>query len=284
MRAPHGAVYSGKVSTKIYDGFMFVADPPPGAGDILALLADCREQMLKVARAECVRWLSLQAVTNHDLVGAGLRKGVPVTLLDVYSEYRRRVRHIEATRERDPVVDWTFEVSVAPHGDAWLGIPFYEKEELYAVLRCQPWWADFGYWNNTDRPDDLTDGDWDHRESVWNAVIPTGVPSHTMFGYCFISYADTCWQPSMQEFMCNIPALSERLGVIERELCLKAWCEARSAPVDSRGGTTGVVGVLMDFAKAWELQSHEVIELRSRHRPLAEGVVERHPVVEYSRG
>jgi len=31
--------------------------------------------------------------------------------------------------------------------------------------------SDFAYWNNTDRPEEITDEEWDHRRDIWNELL-----------------------------------------------------------------------------------------------------------------
>ena len=45
-----------------------------------------------------------------------------------------------------------------------------EPEYLNNLLKL-PYIKEYGYWNNTDKPDELTEEEWDQRRSDWNEVL-----------------------------------------------------------------------------------------------------------------
>lgn len=45
-----------------------------------------------------------------------------------------------------------------------------EPEYLNNLLKL-PYIKEYGYWNNTDKPDELTEEEWDERRSDWNEVL-----------------------------------------------------------------------------------------------------------------
>lgn len=57
-------------------------------------------------------------------------------------------------------------------------IPFFHQRAYDAILDAMPGVSEYAYWNNSDKPEHVTDEEWDDRASVWNAVLPgAGVPS-----------------------------------------------------------------------------------------------------------
>ncbi|MCH6469874.1 hypothetical protein [Sinomonas terrae] len=42
---------------------------------------------------------------------------------------------------------------------------------------------EYGYWNNTDRPDGLSEAEWDARREAWDRVMPSGVPVEHMLAF-----------------------------------------------------------------------------------------------------
>ena len=47
--------------------------------------------------------------------------------------------------------------------------------------------ADFSYWDCTDRPDDISEEEWDARKKAWDESIPSWVPSNDGYGYTIFS-------------------------------------------------------------------------------------------------
>lgn len=45
------------------------------------------------------------------------------------------------------------------------------KQEYYENLLKLPFIKEFGYWNNTDKPEELTDDEWKDRYQAWNTVL-----------------------------------------------------------------------------------------------------------------
>lgn len=57
-----------------------------------------------------------------------------------------------------------------------LGYVFTNNEEkYYENLLKLPFIKEFGYWNNTDKPEELTDDEWNDRYEAWNAVLDRNV-------------------------------------------------------------------------------------------------------------
>jgi hypothetical protein len=48
-------------------------------------------------------------------------------------------------------------------------IPWGEDHRM-KQLDVPGWAEEYGYWNNTDKPDDITDEEWDKRSDTWDAV------------------------------------------------------------------------------------------------------------------
>jgi hypothetical protein len=51
-------------------------------------------------------------------------------------------------------------------------------QEAYDLVKNLPGAAEYGYWNNTDRPDHVTEQQWLEREAFWNRVFPNAGPIH----------------------------------------------------------------------------------------------------------
>lgn len=66
--------------------------------------------------------------------------------------------------------DYSFKVTVVPHGDAIYGI-HHGRGDLLGELMARVPFQDYHYQNQTDPPDDVTEFDWERRACVWGEVF-----------------------------------------------------------------------------------------------------------------
>ncbi|MEX0930979.1 MAG: hypothetical protein WDZ68_01660 [Candidatus Paceibacterota bacterium] len=66
---------------------------------------------------------------------------------------------------------------------------FCEKKDLTIAWRSSDEVEWFPYWNNTDKPDDLTDEQWDERGRIWDAAIKPYRPPSECSINANLSYA-----------------------------------------------------------------------------------------------
>jgi hypothetical protein len=84
-----------------------------------------------------------------------------------------------ATRRIDSESDADFDVSlcVFPLHDKILCIPYANHETLREVLFSADEFSDYGYWNNTDPPTDMSNDEWRQRKIDWYEALPgPGIP------------------------------------------------------------------------------------------------------------
>ena len=72
-------------------------------------------------------------------------------------------------------VDFDFNVSLLPLPDKTLLIPFGENVKCQKIFK--KYTQEYGYWNNCDKPDEISDEEWEQRRHDWDIVLPgVGVP------------------------------------------------------------------------------------------------------------
>ena len=68
--------------------------------------------------------------------------------------------------------------------------------------------SDFRFWNNTDKPEDLTDQQWEKRALVWDAILSSsGVPAESMLT---IRLIDSKFLIPDDKFMKDAPTVEQR--------------------------------------------------------------------------
>lgn len=67
------------------------------------------------------------------------------------------------------------EVCMLPHPDGGILVKLFGKNnnvtEAFNDIAVKNGWQDYHYQNQTDKPDDITDEEWQQRKSVWNQIF-----------------------------------------------------------------------------------------------------------------
>lgn len=99
------------------------------------------------------------------------------TMLEAHAKIRDDRRH--------PQYDVTCSLALLPHPDGRiLGMMYTEIDAWLDLWLKKPGVCEYAYWDNTDRPDDLTAAEWRARREAWGAVVldhPGAVPAHNGF-------------------------------------------------------------------------------------------------------
>lgn len=182
------------MSTKIYDGFV-IKTP---IARLVPFLSDCREKLEPFAKAKLLNRM-------HDLIleaALGLKDGVSPDVLskgflpsdvrpDAYPAWETRMRteplwwsHLlvewiartqdgarVSVTDRDDGADVRLWLYLMPRGRNTYGIPCGDRDMVVEFLKL-PGVEEYGYWNNTDRPEKLTAAQWNRRAKTWDELIP----------------------------------------------------------------------------------------------------------------
>lgn len=163
------------MSTKIHDGYRLPADT-----SMFGLLRELRKSITPTYEDLYATAVVRQATFDADDILRGdtnesgtVKVSSPLTAAVLTLD--RAHHQIAKTGQRNPGLDLNFEVVVMcdPQDPGDLYAIIYTEQDAYRdawnrIEGVEP----FGYWNNTDRPDDITDDEWDSRRRTWNRVIP----------------------------------------------------------------------------------------------------------------
>lgn len=86
----------------------------------------------------------------------------------------------------DPFTDTRFELVAFPYArNKILLIPFCGRRDFLKQFHKVVKTEEFGYWNNTDWPDGMTEKEWNVRRKMWEKVLPgAGIPAECGFTIC----------------------------------------------------------------------------------------------------
>lgn len=221
------------MSTKIYNGYklknmsllklqgftMRVREAMEKVGDVL---------YYNTLAAMCANLLDQQVLLPEDKFKAFLKSnGVELKyfkfpLLIAFELIRDWQQKVEHTQERDPEVDFNCELVIYPIGGKLLMQLFAERKEYREALEAFPEVTPYPYWNNTDRPDDISERQWDKRCEDWNKALgETGIPSLQGFGVkCVLN---RFLPDNMEKVLENMPSYERRVNHHASNFIIKGY-------------------------------------------------------------
>lgn len=178
------------MSTKIYNGIK-IKNP----GSIFDLNKKMSNISQEVIIPESIKALNKISANNavEELVraiyknnyGSGDEKiSIRGKIIESINDINDRRGEVSRTQRRDPVVDTDASIVVIPtkNGEL-LAIPFINMRGIEDLFLKHIEHEDYGYWNNSDQPDGVSDESWDQRRKAWEEAMPTDIPSESGFTF-----------------------------------------------------------------------------------------------------
>lgn len=158
-----------EVSTKIHNGFTVNSSSMQEVLEMVDKFRPFVQQKGKEMLGNYIKSMTQSGkVTNASAY---------IKWMDVQSEIRR-------TKIRNPAFDTDFELIFFPDGNRMLGIMYCEHPNWCREWLAQPKVSEYAYWNNTDRPANLSAEEWDARGEAWDRVLAHHIPSMNGFSIC----------------------------------------------------------------------------------------------------
>jgi len=173
------------MSTKIYTGFKF---RNPHLLVIHHQIQAFRKELKALVLEKCSRLVAEMATHRIDRLAMGMKVQEPSSdcpLACAWSKLNEEKRKIDKTQERNPIFDFDFELAIFPLSeDKVLGMYFTEQEDFRKLWLSKWFVEEYGYWDNTDKPDELSEKDWERRCRDWDKALPDycAVPSLNGYG------------------------------------------------------------------------------------------------------
>ena len=107
------------------------------------------------------------------------------TVLDIATNVnfnlRDRVEQSMYSSRQSPGFDYSAEIQLYPLPNKIL-FQFFGENWIEDILQKQEDIMDYHYQNQTDRPDDLSEEEWEQRYADWKEAMPTWIPAKSGFG------------------------------------------------------------------------------------------------------
>ncbi|MDF9779083.1 hypothetical protein [Pseudomonas baetica] len=90
-------------------------------------------------------------------------------------------------------VDWDFTLSVCliPRGDDLLALHYLENNPGFLDVLKGIGFEDFHYQNSTDKPDSISEQEWEERSAIWASALDKDVPASVGLTYEIVRWDDT---------------------------------------------------------------------------------------------
>lgn len=234
------------MSTKIYTGF---ALPSLTTKRALNLLGSLRPAIQALVDQKHRSLLSERIVEYVD--GYVLARHLKEALSPAVAERANQTAYFECTGRlqeeqekcrggfrREPLIDCDVELGLymLPKSGKMVGIVHEERVGALEYLLTVPDITEFAYFNNTDRPDELSAREWSRRARIWTQVLRDKESAHFSMR----------WQPEPtmpRDLKPYIPSLADRArraatNYVTNEQLNKHW------PVEERNDFSGAMRVL----------------------------------------
>ena len=163
------------MSIKIYTGFILRATTLEGALDKIHVL---RRDVKDLARVRMARCMGQKCAARLDRYAArdlfpegGSIPRLQNPMSDVWMELLDEHREAKAHHRRNLDTDYEFTMTLHPDNGDILGMSFVEEDGWHSHWMQGEGVEDYCYFNNTDRPEALTEAEWEEREGRWNSVL-----------------------------------------------------------------------------------------------------------------
>jgi hypothetical protein len=211
------------MSTKIYNGYITKTN----ISDLLLKFKTLVSEFEKIKIAGYSKHL---AKTTTFSVDRKIMNGEDVDPIAEYSE--KYYKHSDTIREtiskgtRNPALDFTASVSVHFLRRNTTLLLFYDDNpDVLKFWNSLDFIQEYHYQNSSDKPDSISERDWNSRRQNWDKVLGDDAPIKSGYQFTF-SGADLPWMGKLDK-KSYIPSLDERVN----QYYSNHWIDARTVAI-----------------------------------------------------
>jgi hypothetical protein len=214
------------MSTKIYNGYCL---PKLSLDNLYSLLLPFGEKIREEAKKQIITLEAKLCSVIIDDIACGIfnPKGWEVEgvkliyreenktnpIIDVNFYLYSKSKKIKTTNYRDDIYDFSCSVSLIPISDKILALFYGEKKEYREIWEKISGVKPYSYWDNTDRPEELSDVEWSERGDEWDKALgEESIPALVSFN--FDAFCDQFPYPSSKDILPHIPSFDKRVDCV----------------------------------------------------------------------
>ncbi len=173
--------------------------------ETFTFIEEIRSQTIRAAHIEKASLIKSVACNIHDLLtvsGIDLFNPDDVDRIPLLTAMSR-------TMEDDKTLDNSVDaIGIARVNNTTLVLPFFVTKQAEELLLKHPKIIPFGYWDNSDREEGVSDAEWKRRKKIWGKLFKTTpIPSECML---IVNLIDTKRLIPDDQFMADLPSIEER--------------------------------------------------------------------------
>jgi len=248
------------MSTKIYTGFALPSLTTKQAMNLLGSLRPAIQALVdqkhrKLLAERIVEYVDGYVLARHlkeALAPAVVEREGKMAYFECIQRLQEEQEKCRGGFRREPLVDCDVELGLymLPKSGKIIGIAYEERVGALEHLLTVPSIVEFAYFNNTDRPEELSAREWSRRARVWTRVLRDAESARFSMR----------WQPDpilprdMKPF---IPSLEERAKRAAANYVTNAQLQ-KDWPVEQRNDFSGAMRVLREVELALKDPANEL--------------------------
>jgi hypothetical protein len=218
------------MSTKIYDGFMFV---PKNIAVINKKNQEFRHKIDKYITSEFNKFSAAIASNFIDNCCCGIENNEKNTspFFYAYEYLLQETKKVKISPERS-LFDYSCSATVHLYKDTFYGMLFCDNRKINEMWFQQEWIKKFGYWNNTDPLDGINYKDWEKRGKIWDKILKDFNYVPSMNGFTAELTRDMSYYVpfSVELIIPFIPSYDKRLHKISEYYLYKEFDQLKDVP------------------------------------------------------
>lgn len=109
-------------------------------------------------------------------------------------EIAKRSANAKTHMDNEPDFDYEVSLSLFPLTDKILGIPYTTNKALKSCITDNSKVSEYGYWNNTDCPDSISEDAWEVRKKDWDEIFKySGIPANCGMSIVLLDVDSVDW-------------------------------------------------------------------------------------------
>ena len=135
------------------------------------LFQNYKSIILEEFHQEVLRNIGKTMARRHDRYVFGFEDEEPeLRPMKIMYHIADRCREAQSKGERDPEFDYSCHVRYYPSTNKILMLVSAEKRFYYYSLRDMPEVSKYGYWDSTDKDEEVSDSEWEQSRKDWDVV------------------------------------------------------------------------------------------------------------------
>jgi hypothetical protein len=217
------------MSTKIYDGFMFV---PKDISTINKKIQEFRHKVDKYVSTAYKQHIADISSYFFDRVCCGLEKNEKndFPFFHAISFLQGETRQIKRSMERN-MFDLGCSTTIHLYKKRFYGMLFCDNKNINHMWFSQDWIKEYGYWDNTDPLEGISDKEWKQRGKNWDGILKEFNYTPSMNGFVAEFTKEMFYYIpfKVEDIIPLIPDYAERVRKIAYNYLFEDFCKMKKA-------------------------------------------------------